>query len=48
MDNELIHIEDMTLRATEFPDVQVSLDQEGLRTILVALWREKGMRSVLF
>jgi GAF domain-containing protein/anti-sigma regulatory factor (Ser/Thr protein kinase) len=42
MDNELIHIEDLTLRATEFPDIQVALDREGLRTILVAPLEREG------
>jgi GAF domain-containing protein len=42
MDNELIHIEDLTLRATEFPDVQVALDREGVRTILVAPLEREG------
>ena len=42
VDNELIHIEDLTLRATEFPDVQVALDREGVRTILVAPLEREG------
>ena len=42
VDNELIHIEDLTLRATEFPDGQVALDREGLRTILVAPLEREG------
>src|SRR5215472_14058962 len=42
MDNELIHIEDLTLRATEFPDIQVALDREGIRTILVAPLEREG------
>ena len=42
MGNELIHIEDLTLRATEFPDVQVALDREGVRTILVAPLEREG------
>ena len=42
MDNELFHIEDLTLRATEFPDIQVALDREGLRTILVAPLEREG------
>jgi GAF domain-containing protein len=43
IDNELIHIEDMTsLNSTEFPDAQVAVDREGVRTILVApLERER-------
>ena len=41
-DNQLIHIEDLTLTATEFPDVQVALDQEGVRTILVAPLEREG------
>ena len=42
MDNELIHIEDLTLRAAEFPDVQVALDREGVRTVLVAPLEREG------
>ncbi len=42
VDNELIHIEDLTLRAAEFPDVQVALDREGVRTILVAPLEREG------
>jgi GAF domain-containing protein len=42
VDDELIHIEDLTLRATEFPDVQVALDREGVRTILVAPLEREG------
>ena len=43
MDNELIHIEDLTLRATEFPDIQqVALDREGVRTVLVAPLEREG------
>ena len=42
VDNELIHIEDLTLRATEFPDGQVALDREGVRTILVAPLEREG------
>jgi GAF domain-containing protein len=42
IDNELIHIEDLALRATEFPDVQVALDREGVRTILVAPLEREG------
>ncbi|HEX6438385.1 MAG TPA: GAF domain-containing protein, partial [Candidatus Binatia bacterium] len=42
VDDELIHIEDLTLRATEFPDVQVALDREGVRTILVAPLERDG------
>jgi GAF domain-containing protein len=42
MDNELIHIEDLTGRLTEFPDVQVALDREGVRTILVAPLEREG------
>ena len=41
-DNELIHIEDLTLRANEFPDVQVAVDREGVRTILVAPLEREG------
>jgi GAF domain-containing protein len=42
MDNELIHIEDLMGRLTEFPDVQVALDREGVRTILVAPLEREG------
>src|SRR6185436_8296756 len=42
VDNELIHIEDLTLKATEFPDVQVALDREVVRTILVAPLEREG------
>jgi signal transduction histidine kinase len=42
MDNELIHIEDLTRRLTEFPDVQVALDREGVRTVLVAPLEREG------
>ena len=42
MGNELIHIEDLTLRAAEFPDVQVALDREGVRTVLVAPLEREG------
>ena len=42
VDNELIHIEDLTLKATEFRDVQVALDREGVRTILVAPLEREG------
>ncbi len=44
IDNELIHIEDMTsLDATEFPDAQVAVDREGVRTILVAPLEREGL-----
>ena len=46
LDNELIHIEDLTLRATS-SDVQVALDREGVRTILVAPLERKGVRSAI-
>jgi GAF domain-containing protein len=38
IDNELIHIEDMgtSFNRTEFPDGQVAIDREGVRTMLVA------------
>ena len=42
VDDELIHIEDLTLKANEFPDVQVALDREGVRTILVAPLEREG------
>jgi GAF domain-containing protein len=42
LDDEVIHIEDLTIRATEFPDVQVALDREGVRTILVAPLEREG------
>ena len=42
MDNELIHIEDLTGRLTEFPDVQIAWDREGVRTILVAPLEREG------
>src|SRR5262249_20129019 len=41
-DNELIHIEDLALRATEFPDIQIALEKEGIRTILVAPLEREG------
>jgi signal transduction histidine kinase len=43
LENRLIHIEDMTaLYATEFPDAQIAVNREGVRTILVApLERER-------
>ena len=44
IDNELIHIEDMTsLNSTEFPDAQVAVDREGVRTILVAPLEREGL-----
>ena len=44
IDNELIHIEDMkSLNATEFPDAQVAVDREGVRTILVAPLEREGL-----
>ena len=44
IDNELIHIEDMkSLNATEFPDAQVAVDREGIRTILVAPLEREGL-----
>ena len=42
MDDELIYIQDLTVRVTEFPDVQVALDREGVRTILVAPLEREG------
>ena len=44
IDNELIHIEDMkSLNATEFPDAQVAVHREGVRTILVAPLEREGL-----
>jgi two-component system, NtrC family, sensor kinase len=44
IDNELIHIEDMkSLNTTEFPDAQVAVDREGVRTILVAPLEREGL-----
>ena len=44
VDNELIHIQDMkSLNATEFPDAQVAVDREGVRTILVAPLEREGL-----
>src|SRR5262249_54932093 len=43
--NELIHIEDMgtSLNRTEFPDAQVAIDREGVRTMLVAPLEREGL-----
>jgi GAF domain-containing protein len=41
-DNELIHIEDLANKIAEFPDAQVALDREGVRTILVAPLEREG------
>src|SRR5262245_22018489 len=45
IDNELIHIEDMrtSLNRTEFPDAQVAIDREGVRTMLVAPLEREGL-----
>jgi signal transduction histidine kinase len=45
IDNELIHIEDMgtSLNRTEFPDGQVAVDREGVRTMLVAPLEREGL-----
>ncbi len=43
IENELIHIEDLTLNVTEFPDAQVALTREGIRTILVAPLEREGV-----
>ena len=45
IDNELIHIEDMgtSLNRTEFPDGQVAIDREGVRTMLVAPLEREGL-----
>ena len=44
VDNELIHIQDLkSLNATEFPDAQVAVDREGVRTILVAPLEREGL-----
>jgi GAF domain-containing protein/anti-sigma regulatory factor (Ser/Thr protein kinase) len=43
IDNELIHIEDLKLNVTEFPDAQVALSREGVRTILVAPLEREGV-----
>src|SRR4030095_13362818 len=44
IDNKLIHIEDMkSLNTTEFPDAQVAVDREGVRTILVAPLEREGL-----
>src|SRR5262249_4759490 len=44
LDNELIHIKDLaSLAATEFPDTQVTSDQEHIRTMLVAPLSREGI-----
>jgi GAF domain-containing protein len=43
IDNELIHIEDLKLNVTEFPDAQVALSREGVRTIVVAPLEREGV-----
>ena len=44
LENRLIHIEDMTtLYATEFPDAQIAVNREGVRTILVAPLEREGL-----
>src|SRR5262249_49078678 len=45
IDNELIHIEDIgtSLNRTEFPDAQVAIDREGVRTMLVAPLEREGL-----
>ena len=45
IDNELIHIEDMgtSLNRTEFPDAEVAIDREGVRTMLVAPLEREGL-----
>ncbi len=44
IDNKLIHIEDLrSLNITEFPDTQVAVNQEGVRTTLVAPLEREGV-----
>ena len=44
IDNQLIHIENMTsINATEFPAAQIAVNQEGIRTILVAPLQREGL-----